>query len=107
MTLVGFPLHHPPSHCKGLLLRSGQTHTLLHVGPEKKKECEIHKLQNCLSPVRNTNLHQQRSHETLEMKFHDFSMTKSAIFHDHFRGEDSRNFSQEIISRQFQKPPYP
>ena len=49
----------------------------------------------CLQKAPN-NARVPTSHETLEIKFHAFSMTKLAIFHDHFRGLFSRNFSREI-----------
>ena len=38
----------------------------------------------------------QGSLKIMETKFHDFSMTKLAIFPDHFHGKDGRNFPGEI-----------
>ena len=40
--------------------------------------------------------HRQGSHEILETKFHDFSMTELVIFHDYLHGRDSRIFWREI-----------
>ena len=43
----------------------------------------------------------QNSHKILETKFHVFSMTKSATFHDHFCGQDSHNFSRNLLLDNF------